>query len=417
MNSQFDDEALVAYLDGELAAEQVQLIDSQIATNPDLRNRINQLRMTWDMLDELPVEPPSPRFAETTLEMAAISTAAEPQSLWAQLAKNAGRIVVFLLPLLFLGGYFSSQYAQHRADRQLLRDLPILVDLRSLANIDSLEWLDVLVDQPDLVDAFAGEDLGLIGDGDIPIEINQRSAWLEKLDDADRGRLSANLSEFRQRTPERQTELRKIITKVYSEPKTKEKYLAALRAYELLLKEQNMTTRAELYDMPLEDRRSELGHIVSIHMANQFAKSISPADAQAVRDWADEITKRYLIAYNPDSLQSLLYEFKMKLSTTEITFSDFEDLASRLSDRAQAILGGLNSSDAYVYSLIDWIEAVAIPPEQSAERAGPEKLKDIYMNLSGPKQDEIDVLQPEQAKAALRKLNKPRSPLPSNTDS
>lgn len=417
MTTEFDDESLVAYLDGELTADLVQQIDTQIATNPDLRNRINQLRMTWDMLDELPAEPPNPRFAETTLEMAAIATATEPQSLWTKVTQNAGRSAVFLLPLLFLGGYFSTQYSQHRADRQLLRDLPILVDLRSFANIDSLEWLDTLVDQPDLVAAFAGADLGLVGDGEVPIELNKRSQWLEQLDDSDRGRLSANLAEFRQRTPERQSELRKIITKVYSETKTKEKYLAALRAYELLLKEQNMTQRAELYDMPLEDRRSELGHLVSLHMADEYRKSISAADAQAIRDWADEITKRYFIAYNPDSVQSLLYEFKMKLSTTEISLSDFEDLASRLSDKAQAILGGLNSSDAYVYSLIDWIEAVAIPPEQSTDRAGTEKLKDIYMNLSGPKQDEIDVLQPEQAKAALRKLNKPRSPLPSNTDS
>ncbi len=417
MTTEFDDEALVAYLDGELTDEQVQQIDTQIATNPDLRNRINQLRLTWDMLDELPVNQPSPRFAETTLEMAVIATSAEQDSLWTLFSKNAGRIIVFLLPLLFLGGYFSSQYAQLQADRQLLRDLPILVDLRSLANIDSLDWLDVLVDHPDLVTAFSGDDFGLVGDGDVPIELNVRRQWLEALPDTDRGRLSANLTEFRQRAPERQSELRKIITKVYSEPKTKKKYLAALRAYELLLKEQNMTQRAELYDMPLEDRRVELGHLVSIHMANDYAKSITREDALAIREWADEITKRYLIGINADSVQSVLWEFKMNLSTTQISLSDFEDLALRLSDKAQSILGGLNTSEAYVYSLIDWVEAVAIPPEQTSERTGSDKLKDIYMNLSGSLQDEIDVLQPEQAKAALRKLNKPRSPLPTNTDS
>lgn len=416
MTSEFDDEALVAYLDGELSDEQTQLIDSQIASNADLRNRINQLRMTWDLLDELPVEPPSPRFAETTLEMAAVSATVETQSLWNWLAKNTSRIVIFILPLLFLGGFFSSKYSQSRADRQLLRDLPILVDLRSLTNIDSLEWLEVLVDQPDLTKAFADEELGLVGNGDVPIELSERRGWLEKLSDSDRGRLNANLAEFQQRPPERQKELRKMITEIYAAPKTKEKYLAALRAYESLLKEQNMTQRAELYDMPLENRRSELGHLVSLHMAKQYAKAIPSQDAQAIREWADDVTKKYLIGFNADSLQSILYEFKMKLPTTEITMADFEDLASRLSDDAQAILGGLSSSEAYVYSLIDWVEAVAIPPEQTAERAGTEKLKDIYLNLPGTKQDEIDLMQPEQARATLRKLNKPRAALQTTTD-
>jgi len=178
-----------------------------------------------------------------------------------------------------------------------------------------------------------------------------------------------------------------------------------------------MTQRAELYDMPLEGRRQELGHLVSVHMAKQYAKAIPSQDAQAIRDWADDITKKYFIGINADSLLSVLYEFKMKLPTTEISMTDFEDLASRLSDDAQAILGGLTSSEAYVYSLIDWVEAVAIPQEQSVERAGTEKLKDIYMNLPGPKQDEIDLLQPERARAALRKLNKPRPPLQTTSDS
>ncbi len=411
MTPEFDDESLVAYLDGELSDEQTQLIDSQIASNVDLRQRINQLRMTWDLLEDLPVEPPSPRFAETTLEMAAISATVESPSLLNWLAQNAGRIVIFMLPMLFLGGYFSSQYSQLRADRQLLKDLPILVDLRSLANIDSIAWLEVLVDQPDLVQAFSEDELGLVGNGDVPIELNERRAWLAELADSDRGRLSVNLNEFQQRPPERQQELRKMVAEIYAAPKSKEKYLAALRAYESLLKEQNMTQRAELYDMPLEVRRAELSQLVSVHMAKQYAKAIPSEDAQAIRDWADTVTKRYLIFYNPDSLQSLLYEFKMHLPTTEIRMSDFEELASGLSDEAQAILGGLNSSEAYVYSLIDWVEAVAIPQEQTIERAGTEKLKDIYMNLPPTKQDEIDLLQPEQARAALRKLNKPRPPL------
>ncbi len=412
MTSEFDDEVLVAYLDGELDTEQTQKIDQQIATHADLRDRINQLRMTWDMLDELPVAPPSPRFAETTLVMAALSATEDPKypskSLSHWLRNNLIRIFIFSLPLLLLSGFFVSIINQKRAERQLLRDLPILVDWRALSNIDSQDWLEVLVDQPDLVPALKGPELGLAGDGEVPIQLNERHDWVMKLDDAERRRLSNNLAEFRQREPSRQLELRKIIGKIYSDTSTKEKYLSAARSYELLLQKQSMTQRSALYDLPIEERKSELVHLISVYRSQLFAKEIPPADAILIRRWAEEMCAKHPIYHGKkDALLDVDFDLSVNIGCP-IELQDFEDLSSRMSPDAQKILQGLNSTNSYVDTLAYWIHALTIPNDVSGDRIGADKLKELYMNLSGSQQDQADLLPPEEAKALLRKLGKSR---------
>jgi len=406
MISEFDDEILVAYLDGELDTEQTQKIVQQIATHADLRDRINQLRMTWDMLDELPVDPPNPRFAETTLEMAALSSTEQPKSAVHWLFNNAGRIFIFALPILFLSGFLVSRIIQSRDELQLLRDLPILVDWRALSNIDSQDWLEVLVNQPDLVPAFNGAELDLVGAGDVPIQLNERRDWVTKLEDTERGRLSVNLTEFRQREPSRQSELRKMIGNIYSDPLTKEKYLSAARCYELLLQKQSMTQRSGLYDLPIAARKSELLHLISVHRSQLFAKEITSSDASAIRDWAEDMRSKYLIVHgNNDAMRDVDMDLYANLAC-EINLQDFENLASRMSPEAQNILHGLNNTNSYVGTLVDWIRALTIPNEASGDRMGAEKIRELYMNLSGSQREHVDLLPPEQAKSSLRKLEK-----------
>ena len=409
MTSEFDDETLVAYLDGELNDEQTQQIDQLITTHTILRNRISQLRMTWDLLEELPVDPPNPRFAETTLEMAALSSTVEPKSALRQLLNNPRRILFFAIPILFLSGFIFSRINQSRIERQLLRDLPILVDWRALSNIDSQDWLEILVDQPDLVPAFKDAEWGLVGDGQVPIQLNSRREWVSRLGDADRGRLSDNLTEFQQREPSQQAELRKIIESIYSDPATKQKYLAAARSYDLLLQKQSMTQRSSLLDLPLADRKNELLHLVSTYMAEQFAKKIPPADANAIEHWAEKMQLEYTIVHgNYDALEAVNMELYVNLASCPIKLSDFEDLAIKMSPEARNILNGLNSTASYVDTLVYWIRALTIPDVASGDRIGAEKLKELYMNLSGLQQDKIDLLPPEQAKSSLRN-SKPRA--------
>ena len=56
--------------------------------------------------------------------------------------------------------------------------------------------------------------------------------------------------------------------------------------------------------------------------------------------------------------------------------------------------------EAECSSWINWL--IKLPSKK------PKELKETYMNLSGSQQDQVDLLPPQEAKALLRKLGKPR---------
>ena len=62
-NRKTDQETLVAYLDGELSETEIVEVEKRLTINNDLRQQLNGLERTWDMLDELCLlyTSPSPR--------------------------------------------------------------------------------------------------------------------------------------------------------------------------------------------------------------------------------------------------------------------------------------------------------------------------------------------------------------------
>ena len=59
------DEQLVAYLDGELDAESSRRIDELLATDAEVRRRLQEMERTWDLLDDLDTAPVGGQFAQT----------------------------------------------------------------------------------------------------------------------------------------------------------------------------------------------------------------------------------------------------------------------------------------------------------------------------------------------------------------
>ena len=72
-------EELVAYLDGELDAEQSRRIEERAAVEPGARRMLEELDRTWHMLDELDSPATSEDFTCTTLEMVALAAAEDAQ--------------------------------------------------------------------------------------------------------------------------------------------------------------------------------------------------------------------------------------------------------------------------------------------------------------------------------------------------
>jgi hypothetical protein len=62
-----DDPDLVAYLDGELDADEARLVESKLALDPAARAKAEALKKTYDLLDYLPRPEPSADFTRRTL--------------------------------------------------------------------------------------------------------------------------------------------------------------------------------------------------------------------------------------------------------------------------------------------------------------------------------------------------------------
>jgi anti-sigma factor RsiW len=69
-----DDRAeLVAYLDGELAADAQRRVEARLNSDPQARSEAETLQRAWDLLDYLPRPEPSTDFTERTLDRVSAS--------------------------------------------------------------------------------------------------------------------------------------------------------------------------------------------------------------------------------------------------------------------------------------------------------------------------------------------------------
>lgn len=73
-------EEMVAYLDGELNADQMQQVEDRLARDPPYRRQLQRLQRTWECLDQLPRSHVEEQFARSTVEMVAVQAERETAS-------------------------------------------------------------------------------------------------------------------------------------------------------------------------------------------------------------------------------------------------------------------------------------------------------------------------------------------------
>ncbi|MFO0877752.1 MAG: hypothetical protein U0840_10400 [Gemmataceae bacterium] len=151
---------LIAYLDGELSGEAARAVEARISLDPHYRAEAESFKRTWEMLDFLPRKEPSPSFTERTLSR--IDSAPRPAAPpplpvptprrvwpWQRLALGGAWVAALLLAgwLGYRGYYLCA--AREPGERELVRDLRIIENLRFYELVEDLEFLRQL-DHPDL---------------------------------------------------------------------------------------------------------------------------------------------------------------------------------------------------------------------------------------------------------------------------
>ncbi len=404
--AELDDETLVAYLDGELDAATTQTLELQLAQQPQLKERLEKLRRAWELLDEIPDMPPSPNFAASTMEMIALSEVQEQAKQASWISRNFLGLLLASIPLAFVVGFVGTLSWQRQRDRQLLADLPLLVEWRAIKSIDSTQWIDVLTQEPNLISAMSAESESkiTIGDGHVPMEMGKRREWIVQLNEADRNRLRDAKGEFEKiKNPD---SYRQLIEHIYSDEAQLDKRLAAVRAYTALLQSLTLSQRERLRELAIADRTSELRKRITWQMAINYRKNIPKEDVATIRSWAEELVATYQIP-SPwdDAVRSIHFEL-FNNSYSNISKEDIDGLARQLSSTAQSILASFGETDRE-YALIDWLRSVAYPPEPPVERLDMDRLRKLYSELDNDliDLDRIDLLPPEQAQNELRKTS------------
>jgi anti-sigma factor RsiW len=152
----FDDDDLVAYLDGELDAENARRVEQLLASDIRARQRLRELQYSWDLLDQIPRPEVSSEFTQTTVSMIAVQ---EAQSLALDRRSIAGRLWQWLVPMAGVVlaaalGYWAMTTLYRSPERRLLHDMSLIENMDMYSAAESVDFLrtlkreDLFVEEP-----------------------------------------------------------------------------------------------------------------------------------------------------------------------------------------------------------------------------------------------------------------------------
>jgi anti-sigma factor RsiW len=144
--------ALIPYLDGRANTSEQSSVEAHAAVCADCRERIEEFRQLYSVLNEMPVVQPSVAFAARVRE----HIAAEPQRNWFQWLMPAPRLAFALAMLLALSVWMakfqssdnSATSAQSEQDFHVIKDLGVLENYDVLKGFDALSELPVSTQPP-----------------------------------------------------------------------------------------------------------------------------------------------------------------------------------------------------------------------------------------------------------------------------
>jgi anti-sigma factor RsiW len=145
-----DQQSLVAYLDGELDADNTRRVEARLAEDNDYRQLLQQLQRSWDLLDDLPQQGADEVLTRTTVEMVALKTANEVQQQQPQLTRRRRTRQILMAGVGLTGlllGYFGIQSWLDRPNRKFLEDLPVIERVDLYEYVDELAFLEALAEE------------------------------------------------------------------------------------------------------------------------------------------------------------------------------------------------------------------------------------------------------------------------------
>lgn len=283
-------EMLVAYLDGELDADDARQVEQLIARDPRVENELRQFGQTWDLLDRLPRAEIAPAFTQSTIEMVALAIGGELKpKVGRPRARGAGWGAV--LAVACLAGYIGARLWPN-ANNQLLRDLPLIEALEAYRQTPQIDFLRQLTQH----DNFGDEVVPTV----TADSLAERQRQLESLSPEEKGELHRKYERFAHLPADEQSRLRKLQAEVAGDADA-ERLATALAAYQQWLEKLPGVERAELMALGAEQRLERVKRL-----REEEGRRLNIADVPIFVSWFEMQLLESLPAPQSEQLQEQL---------------------------------------------------------------------------------------------------------------
>ncbi len=414
------DEELVAYLDGELQSQDAQRLENRLATDERARQRLNQLAVSWDLLDQLPRATVDDLFSRTTVEMVAVaaeeeiaqtSAAAPTKERRRWLGVGVGALLAATVGFVAFGLVMPDQ------NDPLLRNLPVVANLDLYRSVGDVELLRKLASS-DLfvatVTATASQSASLAVTApasaasslmaSIPNSITERRAWIANLTPDRKLELNRNLEKFDALSVDEKQALHGIDEYLRANPDQADQLTHLMQRYHDWLKTLTPAERADLSDTTTpEQHLAEIKKIKKEQEGRLFARLGSGRSGprgdtgQTLRwmeDFAAQHEKDILEALPEDQQQEFkkleqrggsehggprfyqrrlafeLFRPNSPVKMPEITEADLQPLLTQLSSDKQTELKAATDTDQRAEVMRQWIRAALAAAAEQRARFG-----------------------------------------------
>ncbi|MGW8256230.1 MAG: anti-sigma factor family protein, partial [Thermoguttaceae bacterium] len=284
------EEQLVAYLDGELDAESSRRIEELIASDAEIRGKLQRLQQTWEMLDELEFARVGEQFTHSTLEMVALAAEDDARAIMAEAPRRRRRgwlLGAIVLVAAGLAGFLAVSLTRVDPNRQLAADLPLLINFDRYLQIGNIDFLRLL-HHAGLFLKPTGSAAHLTVDAPTPYDAAQ---YIHGLSSAEKAELQRKQNGFLALSAAEQNRLRQLHKQIQADSHSTDLY-ETMRAYYEWLKSLPAYTRIELQELSDTARIEWIKKRLHQEKLENAARLPSAKDAQVILSWLEEYASK-----------------------------------------------------------------------------------------------------------------------------